>query len=210
VDNSTGENCIVVASGANHLVSPQDLADHEDLFASAEVVVLQLELPYPTVSAAAAMARKHECRVVLDTAPAGADLPADLFRVDILTPNQSEAEILTGRPAASLADAQTAAVELLKRGPGAVVLKLGASGSLVVTAAGPARHVPAYKVHVVDTTGAGDAFTAGLAVALAEGQPLDQAAALGNAAGALAATRPGAQAAMPSRQEVAELMRQQT
>ncbi len=209
VVDSRGENSIVVASGANYRLSPDDLFCREEAFARAAIVVLQLELPLPTVRAACDLARRNGCRIVLDPAPATTQLNDTLCAVDILSPNVSEAEILTGTKAGEERVDKIVAMDLIARGAKAAVLKLGARGSLVVTNDGHFYRVPSYKVNVVDTTAAGDAFTAALAVALARDEDLHSAARFANAAGALACTKFGAQAAMPTADEVRMLMADQ-
>jgi ribokinase len=209
VVDSNGENAIVVAAGANQLLTPDDIFPLADLFAQADVVVLQLELPLPTVRAAVEKARRQGCKVILDPAPMPRCLPDELCKVDILSPNVSEAEILTGKRVVEERVEKNVALELVQRGAQAGVLKLGSRGSLVVAADGHFYRVNAYKVQVVDTTAAGDAFTAALAVAVAEGKDLHQGARFATAAGALACTRMGAQAAMPLRSEVQMLMADQ-
>ena len=207
--DSNGENSIVVAGGANLELTPDDVFPREELFEQADVVLLQLELPLPTVRAAANIARRHGCKVVLDPAPAPKSLCPELCRVDVLSPNVIEAERITGSRTEELGAERGIGLDLISRGVEAAVLKLGARGSLVVTADGQYARVRAYKVDVVDTTAAGDAFTAALAVAVARGQPLSEAAKFANAAGALACTRLGAQAAMPTEDEVRMLMADQ-
>jgi len=209
VVDDQGENTIVVASGANHAVTPEDVSAHVDLFADADVVVLQCELPMETVEAAIQTAQAQGCAVVLDPAPAPERAPAAMFAVDVITPNQSEAAILTGENAgdADEVSARNAAARLLSRGAKAVVLKLGGQGSLVSTDPGNGVIVPPFQVDVVDTTAAGDAFTGALAVALARGDRLEEAARFANAAGALACTRLGAQSAMPTSDTVENLLR---
>ncbi len=199
----TGENAICVAPGANAHVTPADVVAAEQTIAAAAVCALQLELPLETVLAAADVARSHGVRVVLDPAPAPAILPNALYRVDVLTPNESEALTLMG--GASGAEPPRLAEELRARGARAVVLKLGGRGAFASSPEG-GGWVPAHPVRVVDTTAAGDAFTAALAVALAEGRGLTEAVCWANAAGALACTRGGAQPAMPSRDAVEELL----
>ena len=210
--DAKGENSIVVASGANFRVTPDDVYHNEHLFQQAAVVVLQLELPLPTVVAARVLAAKHKCKVVLDPAPAIRTLPAELCDVDVLTPNASEAQTLTGQPIVPQQEERSdklVAAELVRRGAKAAVLKLGGRGCLLMTAQGEInRHGP-YKVDIVDTTAAGDAFTASLAVGMARGLPLAEAAHFANAAGALACTRLGAQASMPTMQEILALMASQ-
>jgi ribokinase len=201
-----GENCIVVHSGANALLTPDDVYCHADAFAWANVVMLQLELPLPTVRAAMDMARRNGVRVVLDPAPVPDDFPDALYHVDLLTPNVVEAERLTDTRAAEERVDKLVAMHLIERGARNAVLKLGSRGALAVTDDGHFYTVPAYKVQVVDSTGAGDAFTAALAVATARGQRIHQAVYYASAAGALACTEMGAQAAMPSDSEVRFLM----
>ncbi len=211
VVDSEGENAIVVASGANYRVTPDDnIYPNAELFEQADVVVLQLELPLPTVRSAIELSRRHGCKVILDPAPAPKKMPDELCLVDILSPNVTEAELITGTKAGLEAriDKQVAS-DLIARGARAAVLKLGPRGSLVVTADGNFHTVAPYKVTVVDTTAAGDAFTAALAVAVANGEKLHHAARFANAAAALACTKLGAQSAMPTREEVRFLMADQ-
>ena len=208
--DAKGENSIVVASGANHRLTPDDVFSAEEAFQGVGVVVLQLELPLPTVRAAIDVARRHGCKVILDPAPAPKTLPDELCRVDIISPNVPEAEIITGRKAGEERCDKIVASDLIGRGASAAVLKLGHRGSMVVTADGHFYTVPAYRVSVVDTTAAGDAFTAALAVAVAAGEKLHQAAKFANAAGALACAKFGAQIAMPTLQDVKALMAEQS
>ena len=209
--DSKGENAIVVASGANFCATADDnVYPNEDLFEEAAVVVLQLELPLPTVRAAIELARRHKCKIILDPAPAPKAMPKELCMVDIITPNIVECECITGKKAGleERIDKQIAS-ELIALGASVAVLKLGSRGSLVVMADGHFYTVPAYKVHVVDTTAAGDAFTGALAVCVARGDRLHQAARFANAAGALACAKFGAQSAMPTADEVRILMTDQ-
>ena len=207
--DAQGENSIVVASGANAQLTPDDVFAAADAFAGADVVLLQLELPLPTVRAAVDVARRNGCRIILDPAPAPRRLPPELYNVDIISPNVTEAETLTGKRALEERLDKHVAMDLLAAGAKTAVLKLGSRGSLVVANDGHFYRVPAYKVSVVDTTAAGDAFTAAMGVALARGQSLHNAARFANAAGALACTRLGAQSAMPTAMEVSMLMSDQ-
>jgi ribokinase len=200
-----GQNEIVVASGANGVLSPADVREELQGLSSAQLL-LQLETPLETVEEAAALGRKQGMSVVLDPAPAR-PLPDRLLRnVDCLTPNESEALLLLGRTggALSLDDAPEIARALLRRGPRTVILKLGEKGALLDDGKG-ARHFPAPKAEAVDATAAGDTFNGALAVALAEGRELAEAIAFANAAAALSVTRLGAQASIPSRDEVEAL-----
>jgi len=208
--DSSGENSIVVAGGANRRVTPDDnIYPNQELFEQADNVLLQLELPLPTVRAAANMARRNGCKVILDPAPAVRGLCDELCRVDVICPNVIEAELITGTKTGEQRADKNIASNLIARGAKAAVLKLGSRGSLVVSADGLMARVPAYKVDIVDTTGAGDAFTAALAVAIANGQDLLAAARFANAAGALTCTKLGAQSAMPTSDEIRILMEDQ-
>jgi len=198
-----GQNSIVVASGANHALAAADVESMRPVFRGASLALFQLETPLDTVSAALAVARAEGLRTMLDPAPAQPLTRALLEQVDILTPNEGEALMLLGRPAArvSVADAAELAGALRALGPRTVVLKLGDQGCWYEDEAGQ-RHVPAFPVEVRDTTAAGDTFNAALAVALAENQPIDGALRFANAAAAISVTRLGAQASAPTRAEV--------
>jgi ribokinase len=201
----SGENSIVVAPGANMQLSPADVDRAKATIAQAQSLLLQLESPLPTVQRAAQVARAHGVRVILNPAPARA-LPAELLAlVDVLIPNESEASILTGRPADQQPDPEAAARVLLQIGAGTVILTLGSRGALLAERDGTQRF-PAFDVEPVDTTAAGDAFVGGLAVALTEGRSLSESVRWGSAAGALATTKLGAQPSLPSRRAVERLL----
>ena len=208
-----GENTIVVAPGANAILTPKDLDAAEGLIASAAVVVMQLEIPLATVTHALAICQRHGVFTILDPAPVPPKgLPRALYGVDVLTPNQLEADALLGLDPAH--DATPKRVEdrkligsgLLSRGARAVVLKSGRRGATVIDRDGVIRTIKAFKVTVTDTTAAGDAFTAGLAVAHAEGLGLPEAALFATAAGAACCQNFGAQPALPAREAVELLM----
>lgn len=194
--NDAGQNTIVVVPGANAKLSPPDLLSAAPSFEGASVVVIQLEIPLLTVTYAADLARRHGARVVLNPAPAQPLSATCLEQVDVLIPNQSEAALLTGCAAAG-----DAARRLMASGVRSVIVTMGEGGVLVVEDE-TATHLPAHRVSVVDTTAAGDAFVGAFAVALAEGRTVREAAAWGNAAGALAVTRAGAQPSLPARAEL--------
>jgi ribokinase len=201
-----GENSIGVAPGANGRLSPADLKKARKIFSGAGVMVAQLEIPLETVQTAALLAAKSGARVILNPAPAR-PLPDELLRhVSILTPNETEAELLTGIRVESDAAAATAASVLRGRGVQTVILTLGARGAFVATGDG-ARIVPGFKVKAVDSTGAGDVFNGALAVALAEEQPLINAVRFANAAAAISVTRLGAQPSAPARREIDKLLK---
>lgn len=199
--DAAGQNTIVVASGANMRLSVTDIDALEALIASAALLVMQLESPLDVVEQAACLARKHEVRVLLNPAPARA-LPESLLRlVDVLLPNQNELARLAGGDL----PVPQAARRLQQQGAGTVVVTLGDQG-LYLLGPGIEVSLPAHRVEVVDTVAAGDAFVGAFAVALAEGRSLLEAARWGNAAGALAVTKPGAQPSLPSRSELLELL----
>lgn len=203
--DDAGENMIVVASGSNFKITPADVELARAAIEAADILLMQLEIPLDAVVAAARIAHAAGVKVVLNPAP-GQALPDELLRmVDVLTPNETETQIITGMPVNSVEEAKTAAARLIQSGVSAVVITLGSKGALVARATGAAR-VPGYRVNVVDTTGAGDAFSGALAVALAEGKSLEQAAAFANAAAALQVTKPGTAPAMPHRAEVDALV----
>jgi ribokinase len=202
-----GENAITVVSGANGGLTPDHITQFESVIRSAKVLVVQLEIPLETAAAALSLARRHGVKTILDPAPApSVDLPDALYEVDILSPNQSEAEALVGQSVRDITGAKSAAAELVRRGARQVVMKLGADGAQVVADDGSIEHISGFEVEVVDTTAAGDAFTAAMALAWAEGMALTRAVRFGCAAGALAVTRFGAQQAMPNRAAVDQLV----
>lgn len=199
---ASGQNQIVVAPGANHGLTPDDVA--RALAGSSDgYLLLQLESPVETIEHAAAIGARQGSSVVLDPAPARPLTDALLASVWCLTPNESEALALLGRPGSSLtlAEAPEVTRALRARSPHAVVLKLGAQGAWLDDGS-DSRHFPAPRVDAVDATAAGDTFNGALAVGLAEGRPLPDAVAFANAAAALSVTRRGAQASIPTRAEV--------
>lgn len=201
-----GHNSIVVASGANLHLGEADVEGARDMVAASQVVLLQLEIPVDCVTAAARLGHGGGALVCLDPAPA-APVPAELYAlVDVLDPNEVEAQALTGVEIRSAADAERAAQALYARGPRMVVIKMGEQGSFHLSAE-HRGHVPAAPVKAVDTTAAGDAFAAALGVALGEGRSLREAVTFATWAAGLKVTRMGAQPSMPYRAEVEEAMR---
>ncbi len=200
-----GENSIAVAGGANGALSPADVKKAKGSIAGASAVVMQLETPLATVQAAAELAARAKVPVILNPAPARV-LPDKLLKlVSILTPNETEAELLTGIAVTDQATAAQAADELRARGVQTVILTLGARGAFVATAS-TRELVPGFRVKAVDTTAAGDVFNGALAVALGEGTPLIQAVRFANAAAAISVTRLGAQPSAPARKEIQRLL----
>ncbi|MCC7362603.1 MAG: ribokinase [Anaerolineales bacterium] len=201
VVDDAGQNLIAVAPGANSRLTPAAVAAAQPALAAARVLLLQLEIPLDTVLAAARAGRAAGLTVSLNPAPAQ-PLPAELYPLlDFLTPNEHEAQTLTG-----LADPAAAADALLARGVRAVIVTLGAQGVLVATRPGAPERLPAFQVQAVDTTAAGDAFNGGLAVALARGDELPDAVRYAQAVGALAVTRAGAQPSLPTAAEVSAFL----
>jgi ribokinase len=193
---ASGDNRIVVVPGANQALTPGILSRHHDTLAAADVLLLQLEIPLPTVQTAIRMGREKRAIVILDPAPARPLPDALLPLVDYLTPNERELEALAGP-----GDVLAAAGRLLARGVRQVVVKRGERGALLVSPAG-ALDIAPFPVTAVDTTAAGDAWNAAFGVALALGRDPPVAARFANAAGALTVTRPGAQTSLPHRASV--------
>ena len=201
VDKTSGENCIAVASGANAELTVADVAQAEEAISKAHIMILQLEVPVAAVKAAAALAVEAGVRVILNPAPAQKLPDALLRQVSVFTPNEVEAEFYSGIKVVSTDDAQRAAEKLMTMGVENVIITLGARGSFVATKA-EARLMPGFEVTPLDTTGAGDIYNGALAVALGEGKSLFEAATFANAAGAIAATRLGAQPSAPNRTDI--------
>ncbi|OUM34416.1 ribokinase [Pseudomonas putida] len=195
--DAASQNCIVIIPGGNGLLTPQSVQRFDALLQAAEVVICQLEVPADTV--AWTLARAHELgkQVILNPAPATGPLPADWFsRIDYLTPNESEAEALTGVAVTDQDSARRAGERLLQLGAGKVIITLGAQGALLVTANGH-QHFPAPVVQPLDTTAAGDTFIGGFAAGLVRGLEEGEAIAFGQRAAALSVTRAGAQPSIP-------------
>lgn len=193
----TGDNAIACAAGANNRVSAADVERVAPLLTQAQVVLLELGIPLPTVVAAARSAHERGCRVILDPAPAPSQLPRELYAcIDIITPNEVEASQLVGFTVDSPTTAEQAAQVLHQRGVDNVIITLGSQGAFCSTSQ-DAFWIPAIPVEVVDTVAAGDAFNGGLAAALASGKSLRQAVEWGTVAGALSVTQSGAQSSLP-------------
>jgi ribokinase len=208
--DDNAQNNIIIVPGANGRVGHDDLDRLEASLDGATVLLLQFEVPLDAVVAAARLAHQRGIIVVLDPAPAQ-PLPAELYSlVDILTPNEVEAGQLAGTAIKNQTDAAGAAKNLLSLGVKTVIIKMGALGVLYAQAGGESTFVPAFKVEAVDTVAAGDAFNGGLAAALLEGKPLPEAVRWGAAAGALSATKMGAQPSMPTRAEFDAFLMAQT
>ena len=206
IEQATGNNAIVVAAGAAGRVSAEDVEAKADLIESAAIFITQLEQPIPATLRGLQIARAAGVTTILNPAPA-AELPDSMLALcDFLTPNESEAEALTGLPVTSVEEARIAAAALLAKGVGAVIITLGENGALYHDAT-QSVHVPVVSAGaVVETTGAGDAFNGGFAVALSEGRNVIDAVRFGCATAGISVTRPGTAPAMPSRSEIDALL----
>lgn len=199
----SGENSIIVDSGANGLLKPEDITNAEKLFEDAGIVLMQLETPIDTLTEAAAMAKKHGAYVVLNPAPAPKEpLPVELLKnVDLLIPNETEAAYISGVNIAGDEDLPAAMNEIQKLGVKDVIITVGSRG-VCARIDGEMVTVPAFKVKAIDTTAAGDTFCGALCVALSNGKPLVEAIRFGCKASSISVTRRGAQMSMPRLEEI--------
>ena len=201
--DARGENCIVVAPGANNALTCADVDAVRDEIAAADYLLLQLEIPMEVVEHAAEVAVANGTKVILNPAPA-AELSKTLIEsLYLITPNRTECQLLSGVAIANEADAGAAAGKLMEMGVKNVIVTLGSKGSLVRTAEG-CTVVEACRVESVDTTAAGDVFNGALCVALSEGKDIVEAARFASRASAISVTRMGAQSSVPYRAELGE------
>jgi ribokinase len=210
--DSTGQNSISVVAGANDRLLPRDIEKVLPQMRSVGMILTQLEIPMETVDYLCTMARRFGIPVMLDPAPAR-PIPRKVLRnVTYLTPNETETRALCGLAPGELTPANVASVAelLLASGPAAVIVKMGSHGAYIAGPDGLRRMIPAFKVKAVDSTAAGDAFNAGLAVGLLRGMSLAEAGRYGAAVGALSTTCAGAQTSMPSASEVDRLLASST
>ncbi len=206
--SKTGENSIVIAGGANDCVDEKYLTAHRDPLLNTDCLLMQLETPLSTILAAAKLAKTRQTLVVLNPAPAY-ELPLELYQyIDIITPNETEAEILTGIQVTDMASAQQAADILHQRGVKCVLITLGKKG-VYFSRNGEQALITGFRVEAVDTTAAGDTFNAGFLVALLEDQLIPDAIRFGQAAAAISVTRFGAQPSIPKREEVISFLSNQ-
>lgn len=206
VEHATGNNAIIIAPGAAGRISEADVEARAALIGGAKVFVTQLEQPMAAAERALGIARAGGALTILNPAPAAPLPPGMLALCDLVTPNESEAEALTGIPVRSPEDARRAAEALRAQGAGAVIVTLGERGALYHDGARTV-HLPALDAGpVAETTGAGDAFAGGLAVALAEGRDAVEAMRFGCATAAISVTRPGTAPSMPTRAEIEALL----
>lgn len=200
-----GENSIAVASGANGWLSPKNVEAARDEMAQAHVLLLQLEIPMETVQSAARMASEMGKKVILNPAPARELEDSLLHILSVITPNESETEILTGIKVENEISAKKAAEVLRTKGVSNVIITMGSQGSFLCTDDKVAM-IPTRRIAAVDTTAAGDAFNGALAYSVAKGEALDEAVHFANLAGALSATKMGAQPSMPTSDELQKFM----
>jgi ribokinase len=206
--NGEGENNIGIYSGANAALTPQYVERHQQVIAQADALLMQLESPLDSVLAAATLARQHQTRVILNPAPA-TKLSDDLLAlIDIITPNETEAEILTGIAVNNDDDAARAAAALHEKGIATVLITLGRRG-VWLSENGKGQRIAGFEVNAVDTIAAGDTFNGAFITARLEGKAMHDAVRFAHAAAAIAVTRSGAQPSVPWRAEIDDFLQQQ-
>jgi ribokinase len=197
-----GHNSIIIITGANDLLTEEEIEAARPTIAAAQILVCQLEIPLEINLTALRIARQEGVKTIFNPAPARPSLPEELYSLsDIFCPNESETELLTDMPVGTLEEAEAAAHVLIERGAGTVILTLGERGSLLVTDTTVA-HVPVESVKALDTTGAGDAFVGSLAYFLAAGKPLSEAIKRANRIAAISVQSPGTQTSFPEAKDL--------
>lgn len=206
--NGEGENNIGIYPGANAALTPARVAQHQQVIADADALLMQLESPLESVLAAAKIARAQQTQVILNPAPATALSDELLALIDIITPNETEAEILTGIAVKSDEDAARAAAALHAKGIATVLITLGRRG-VWLSEQGNGVRIPGFSVQAIDTIAAGDTFNGAFITARLEGVAMHDAVRFAHAAAAIAVTRPGAQPSVPWRTEIDAFLQQQ-
>ncbi len=196
-----GNNCIILDSGANFKISPEDISDVESVIKDSDILLLQMEIPQDAIERAVDIACKYGIKVLLNPAPARVLSNDFLAKIDILTPNESECEYITGLKLRTIEDARISVKCLIEKGIKQAVVTLGGRG-VIYNNGDEIIHKPVPEVEVVDTTAAGDSFIGALAVALTEGMSIDDAIDFANAVGTITVTRKGAQTSLPFREEL--------
>jgi len=196
-----GNNFIIVDPGANYQLTPQMIDSVEDLIKESCIMVVQLEIPLDTVERVIDIAKRNDVKVLLNPAPAIKLEDSLLTKVDILTPNETECEIITDIPIKSVGDAKNAVAYLMNKGVENVIVTMGGNG-VVYNSGKEIIHKAVPNVKVVDTTAAGDSFSGALAVALSQGKSIDEAVDFGNIVGTLTVMKKGAQTSLPTIEDV--------
>ena len=200
--NEEGQNSIIVISGANGEVTEKMIDENMDLIDESDIIIMQLEIPVETVKYVKEIAVKKEKMVILDPAPAVADLPDDFWKgIDYIKPNETELEVLTGRTMTTETELIEGAKEMLGKGVKTVIVTLGEKGCLYVSNK-EEKIIPTKKVPVVDTTAAGDSFTAAFALSLSREESIEEAIAFGQKVSGIVVTKKGAQTSIPGIQEL--------
>ena len=201
--DDNAENSIAVASGSNNNLLTSDIDNSLDAIENAEILLMQLEIPLKTIEYAAQIAKNLKKMVILNPAPAPSEpLPHSILKnVDLITPNETEAEMISGIPVIDEASAIAAAIRISELGVKKIIITMGSKGAMLYED-GEAQLIPSIRVKAVDTTAAGDCFNGALTIAISEGRSLKDAVVFANRAAAISVTRPGAQVSMPYRHEV--------
>lgn len=206
VSEKTGQNSIIVIPGACEHIGEDEVRDAIRALSPASVLVLQLETNFEAIAVSLKMGKEFGMKLLMNPAPAH-EIPKEYYSmIDYLTPNETEASMLSGVYVESVEDARSAASVLQAKGAKNIIITLGEKGALILDSASEFKHVPSFKVDVVDTTGAGDAFNGAFALALAEGKDIYDATVFANAAAALSVTRIGTAPAMAHREEIDEFL----
>lgn len=206
--NGEGENTIGIYAGANAALTPERVVQHQQVITDADALLMQLESPLDSVLAAARIAHQNQTRVILNPAPATALSDELLSLVDMITPNETEAQILTGVTVESDEDAARAAEVLHAKGIDTVLITLGSRG-VWLSEQGNGQRIPGFRVEAVDTIAAGDTFNGALITALLEQKPMAESVRFAHAAAAIAVTRHGAQPSVPWREEIDSFLQSQ-
>lgn len=201
-----GDNFIILDPGTNFTITAKDIIEAENVIRNSDILLLQMEIPQEAIEQAVDIANQYGVKVLLNPAPARNMSDDFLAKVDIITPNESECELITGMALKSIKDAGEAVKYLRGKGINQVIVTLGSRG-VIYNNKNQILHKPVHEVSVVDTTAAGDSFTGALAVALTNGKSIDEAVDFANASGALTVMKKGAQTSLPHKQEVEEFLR---